>query len=277
MTTLTWTAFVPSWVYFTFSSSPTHDAILRRVVVPLWLDLRLGTFSTLRDYVLKFVLIGDAAVGKSSLLVRLTDQRFLTNPDATLGVEFGSKLIHIADENKTIKLQCWDTAGTEYFRSITRSYYRGAAGALLVYDVTNRASFEHAEDWLKDVREHADPNLTCILVANKVDLVSDEGDTTAPSSTRASLEVPNGDVTRKSSDGASTIGRKGKKRREVSKEEAQTWAKEHGKYQSPLILSKTYNASEDVLFIEASAKTGVNVEEAFDQAARDILRKIRQG
>ncbi|KAG9038501.1 hypothetical protein FS842_003269, partial [Serendipita sp. 407] len=177
-----------------------------------------------------------------------------------LGVEFGSKLIHIADENKTIKLQCWDTAGTEYFRSITRSYYRGAAGALLVYDVTNRASFEHAEDWLKDVREHADPNLTCILVANKVDLVSDEGDTTAPSSTRASLEVPNGDVTRKSSDGASTIGRKGKKRREVSKEEAQTWAKEH-----------------DVLFIEASAKTGVNVEEAFDQAARDILRKIRQG
>lgn len=221
----------------------------------------IGSPNTLeyRDYVLKFVLIGDAAVGKSSLLVRLTDQRFLTNPDATLGVEFGSKLIHIPDEDKTIKLQCWDTAGTEYFRSITRSYYRGAAGALLVYDVTNRASFEHAEDWLKDVREHADPNMTCILVANKVDLVGDE-DEVATASARASLDVPADGNSRKSMDGTSTIGRRSKKRREVSKDEAQAWAQEHG-----------------VLFIEASAKTGVNVEEAFDQAARDILRKIKQG
>jgi len=205
------------------------------------------------DYVLKFVLIGDAAVGKSSLLVRLTDERFLTNPDATLGVEFGSKLIHIPDEDKTIKLQCWDTAGTEYFRSITRSYYRGAAGALLVYDVTSRASFEHAEDWLKDVRDHADPNLTCILVANKVDLVGEE-DGLGGSSARASLDMPG------AGEGASTIGRRSKKRREVGREEAELWAKEH-----------------DVLFIEASAKTGINVNEAFDQAARDILRKIKQG
>lgn len=91
-------------------------------------------------YVLKFIITGDAAVGKSSLLVRLTDQRFLANPDPTLGVEFGSKLIPIPDEDKIVKLQCWDTAGTESFRSITRSYYRGAAGCLLVYDVTNRKS-----------------------------------------------------------------------------------------------------------------------------------------
>lgn len=215
---------------------------------------------------MKFVLIGDAAVGKSSLLVRLTDQRFLVNPDATLGVEFGSKLINIPDEDKTIKLQCWDTAGTEYFRSITRSYYRGAAGALLVYDVTNRASFEHVEDWLKDVREHADPNLTAILVANKLDLVADEDEINAvaasgESSVRASLDVPNGEgISRSSIERASTIGRKGKKRREVSKEEAEKWAKDHG-----------------VLFIEASAKTGVNVDAAFDQAARDILRKIKEG
>jgi Ras-related protein Rab-2A len=91
-------------------------------------------------YVLKFIITGDAAVGKSSLLVRLTDQRFLTNPDPTLGVEFGSKLVSIPDDDKIVKLQCWDTAGTESFRSITRSYYRGAAGCLLVYDVTNRKS-----------------------------------------------------------------------------------------------------------------------------------------
>jgi len=142
-------------------------------------------------YVLKFIITGDASVGKSSLLVRLTDQRFLTNPDPTLGVEFGSKLISIPDDDKIVKLQCWDTAGTESFRSITRSYYRGAAGCLLVYDVTNRKSmsliypsttiidptrpgFVNTKSWLTDVREHADPHLTCILVGNKVDLCEAE-------------------------------------------------------------------------------------------------------
>jgi len=178
-------------------------------------------------YVLKFIITGDAAVGKSSLLIRLTDQRFLANPDPTLGVEFGSKLITIPDENKIVKLQCWDTAGTESFRSITRSYYRGAAGCLLVYDVTSRKSFTNASSWLADVREHADPHLTCILVGNKVDLC----DVGSPA-----------------------------KRREVPTEEAETWAKEQG-----------------VLFVEASAKSGKNVEEAFVQAASDILSKIRRG
>jgi len=202
------------------------------------------------DYVLQFVIIGDASVGKSSLLVRLTDHRFLTNPDATLGVEFGSKLIYIPDEDKTVKLQCWDTAGTEHFRSITRSYYRGAAGALIVYDVTSRASFLHAEEWLKDVRAHADPNLTAILVANKIDLVPEEEESAAGET-----------EPRASTDSRGTTGRKSKgKRREVPREEAERWAKEQG-----------------ILFIEASARTGVNVEAAFDQAARDILRKIQQG
>ncbi|KAI0362606.1 ras-domain-containing protein [Trametes cingulata] len=181
-------------------------------------------------YVLKFIITGDAAVGKSSLLVRLTDQRFLANPDPTLGVEFGSKLITIPEENKIVKLQCWDTAGTESFRSITRSYYRGAAGCLLVYDVTNRQTFLNARSWLADVREHADPHLTCILVGNKIDLCSDES--SAP----------------------------GKRKREVSTEEAELWAKEEG-----------------LLFVEASAKSGENVEAAFEQATRDILDKVHRG
>ncbi|KAL1947822.1 hypothetical protein VTO73DRAFT_13546 [Trametes versicolor] len=185
-------------------------------------------------YVLKFIITGDAAVGKSSLLVRLTDQRFLANPDPTLGVEFGSKLITIPEENKIVKLQCWDTAGTESFRSITRSYYRGAAGCLLVYDVTSRQSFVNARSWLADVREHADPHLTCILVGNKLDLCSDE-----------------------SSDGAAAGG---KRKREVSVEEAELWAKE-----------------ENLLFVEASAKSGENVEAAFERATRDILSKVHRG
>ncbi|KAF9448300.1 ras-domain-containing protein [Macrolepiota fuliginosa MF-IS2] len=180
-------------------------------------------------YVLKFIITGDAAVGKSSLLIRLTDQRFLTNPDPTLGVEFGSKLISIPDEDKIIKLQCWDTAGTESFRSITRSYYRGAAGCLLVYDVTNRKSFVNTKSWLADVREHADPHLTCILVGNKVDLCDETQDAPA-------------------------------KPRQVSTEEAASFAQQEG-----------------ILFVEASAKSGVNVELAFVEAAQDILQKIKNG
>ncbi|KAI0314725.1 ras-domain-containing protein, partial [Amylostereum chailletii] len=155
-------------------------------------------------YVLKFIITGDAAVGKSSLLVRLTDQRFLANPDPTLGVEFGSKLITIPEENKVVKLQCWDTAGTESFRSITRSYYRGAAGCLLVYDVTSRQSFLNARTWLSDVRQHADPHLTCILVGNKSDLAPPADADAAPSSSSSSSL------------------------RQVSTEEARLWAQEEG-------------------------------------------------
>ncbi|KAA1469309.1 ras-domain-containing protein [Dentipellis sp. KUC8613] len=177
-------------------------------------------------YVLKFIITGDAAVGKSSLLIRLTDQRFLANPDPTLGVEFGSKLITIPEENKVVKLQCWDTAGTESFRSITRSYYRGAAGCLLVYDVTSRQSFLNARTWLADVRAHADPHLTCILVGNKVDLCTPD----EPA------------------------------KRQVTTDEAEMWAKEEG-----------------LLFVEASAKSGENVEAAFEAACRDILEKVRRG
>lgn len=194
-------------------------------------------------YVLKFIITGDAAVGKSSLLVRLTDRRFLANPDPTLGVEFGSKLITIPEENKVVKLQCWDTAGTESFRSITRSYYRGAAGCLLVYDVTSRQSFVNARSWLKDVREHADPHLTCILVGNKVDLCSDSDDGPDDADT---------------AEGASA--RPKRKKREVPTEEAEIWALEEG-----------------LLFVEASAKSGVNVEAAFERATRDILDKVRRG
>ncbi|KAF9061379.1 rab GTPase [Rhodocollybia butyracea] len=196
-------------------------------------------------YVLKFIIIGDAAVGKSSLLVRLTDQRFLAEPDPTLGVEFGSKLITIPEENKVIKLQCWDTAGTESFRSITRLYYRGAAGCLLVYDVTSRKSFLNCRTWLADVRQHADPHLSCILVGNKIDLCDHES------------EPESSDL---SSQGASGMLKSSSNKRQVSFEEAELFAKEEG-----------------LLFVESSAKSGLNVENAFEQAARDILIKIRGG
>ena len=93
------------------------------------------------SYLFKFIIIGDTCVGKSCLLLQFTDKRFKNEHDLTIGVEFGARSVFIND--KTIKLQVWDTAGQENFRSITRSYYRGAVAALLVYDVTKRESFEH--------------------------------------------------------------------------------------------------------------------------------------
>jgi len=209
-------------------------------------------------YVLKFIITGDAAVGKSSLLIRLTDQRFITNPDPTLGVEFGSKLITIPDDGKIVKLQCWDTAGTESFRSITRSYYRGAAGCLLVYDVTSRRSFLNARTWLADVREHADPHLTCILVGNKVDLCTTSTSGSDPAATSTSPSPRrSAEGTRHSSESTKPPS---SKQREVPTEEAAAWAQ-----------------SEGLLFVEASAKSGENVEEAFVRATRDILGKVRRG
>ena len=87
----------------------------------------------------RYIIIGDTGVGKSCLLLQFTDKRFQQVHDLTIGVEFGARMITI--DNKQIKLQIWDTAGQESFRSITRSYYRGAAGALLVYDITRRETF----------------------------------------------------------------------------------------------------------------------------------------
>ena len=88
--------------------------------------------------------------------------------DLTIGVEFGARMINI--DSKQIKLQIWDTAGQESFRSITRSYYRGAAGALVVYDITRRETFDHLASWLEDARQHANPNMTIMLIGNKTDL-----------------------------------------------------------------------------------------------------------
>ncbi|XP_039301123.1 ras-related protein Rab-4B-like, partial [Nilaparvata lugens] len=86
----------------------------------------------------------------------------------TIGVEFGSKIINVA--GKSVKLQIWDTAGQERFRSVTRSYYRGAAGALLVFDMTNRETFNALANWLSDARALASPNICILLVGNKKDL-----------------------------------------------------------------------------------------------------------
>ncbi|KAL5732147.1 Ras-related protein ric2 [Ranunculus cassubicifolius] len=120
------------------------------------------------DYLFKVVLIGDSGVGKSNLLSRFTRNEFSLESKSTIGVEFATRSLNV--EGKVIKAQIWDTAGQERYRAITSAYYRGAVGALLVYDVTRHSTFENVERWLKELRDHTDPNIVVMLIGNKSDL-----------------------------------------------------------------------------------------------------------
>lgn len=120
------------------------------------------------DFLFKVVLIGDSGVGKSNLLSRFTRNEFTLESLSTIGVEFATKTIKC--EGKTVKAQIWDTAGQERYRAITSAYYRGAVGALLVYDISKHGTFENVERWLNELRDHADSNIVVMLVGNKSDL-----------------------------------------------------------------------------------------------------------
>eukprot|EP00276_Gloeochaete_wittrockiana_P010791 CAMPEP_0184648966 /NCGR_PEP_ID=MMETSP0308-20130426/6245_1 /TAXON_ID=38269 /ORGANISM="Gloeochaete witrockiana, Strain SAG 46.84" /LENGTH=213 /DNA_ID=CAMNT_0027081321 /DNA_START=42 /DNA_END=683 /DNA_ORIENTATION=+ len=120
------------------------------------------------DYLFKVVLIGDSGVGKSNLLSRFTRNEFNLESKSTIGVEFATRGIPV--DGKMIKSQIWDTAGQERYRAITSAYYRGAVGALLVYDISKKNTFENVERWLTELRDHADPNIVIMLVGNKCDL-----------------------------------------------------------------------------------------------------------
>eukprot|EP00667_Euglena_gracilis_P022596 EG_transcript_25212 len=121
------------------------------------------------DYIFKVVLIGDSGVGKSNLLSRFTRNEFNLESKSTIGVEFATRSLPTPD-GKTIKAQIWDTAGQERYRAITSAYYRGALGALLVYDVTKARSFESVNQWLKELRDHSESNIVVMLIGNKIDL-----------------------------------------------------------------------------------------------------------
>ena len=121
------------------------------------------------DITYKILLLGDSSVGKTCLLLRYCDNTYNTGHIATIGLDYRFKTIDF--ENLKLKLQIWDTAGQDRFRSITQSYYKGAHGVLLVYDVTSRESFNNVKTWISQIREHSPKNITLFLIGNKIDSV----------------------------------------------------------------------------------------------------------
>ena len=120
------------------------------------------------DYLFKILLIGNSGVGKSSLLLRFSDDTFTGNFMPTIGVDFKIRTLEV--DGKTIKLQIWDTAGQERFKTITSSYYKGAHGIIVVYDVTDKESYKNIDTWMNEIDKHASDNVSKILWGNKCDL-----------------------------------------------------------------------------------------------------------
>ena len=203
------------------------------------------------DYIFKVLLIGDAGVGKSSILLRFTDDSFEEQMASTIGVDFRVKTVTLG--GKTVKLTIWDTAGQERFRTLTSSYYRGCHGVILVYDVNERESFTHLQQWLEELELYSTTqHFVKLLVGNKIDV----------------------------------------KDRQVTVEEAETFARcvlqtqHHAAVTSASLLtfrllttasafSLRLRASscrrQAMMYIETSAKTREGIRQAFEEVVQKIL------
>ncbi|CAF1244557.1 unnamed protein product [Adineta ricciae] len=167
------------------------------------------------DLLFKLLLIGDSGVGKTCILFRFSDDSFNASFISTIGIDFKIKTIEL--DGRKIKLQIWDTAGQERFHTITTSYYRGATGIMLVYDVTQVRSFENINKWLRNIDDHASDDVVKMLIGNKCDMED---------------------------------------KRCITRTRGDALAREHG-----------------IPFLETSAKNNVNIEKAFFEMARLILKK----
>eukprot|EP01006_Ploeotia_vitrea_P041346 TRINITY_DN66504_c4_g13_i1.p1 TRINITY_DN66504_c4_g13~~TRINITY_DN66504_c4_g13_i1.p1 ORF type:complete len:218 (-),score=104.98 TRINITY_DN66504_c4_g13_i1:53-706(-) len=171
------------------------------------------------DHVFKIVLVGDSGVGKSNLLSRFTRNTFSEDEKSTIGVEFATRIIKM-DDGMRIKAQIWDTAGQERYRAITNAYYRGALGAMMVYDITKAETFENVPRWLKELQDHSNRDIVLVMAGNKRDMCEQDA-----------------------------------YKRQVPHEDAQQFAEQY-----------------DIPFLETSAKSGLNVEDAFVRIVKQIYQ-----
>lgn len=234
----------------------------------------------------KLVLLGEAAVGKSSLVLRFVQNDFNENNSPTIGAAFLTQKCRL--EDKVIKFEIWDTAGQERFHSLAPMYYRNAAAAVVVYDITKASSLEKAKAWVTELQRQANPNIVIALVGNKLDLITDapaSSTTNAsptspfsststtqpePSATETPLDPSTTTAEQPAIDGEAAeeteiddadadiakpvAGGESTNPRQVAKEDAKAYAVEAG----------------DLLFFEASAKTGLGVQEIFTEIAKNL-------
>ena len=123
-----------------------------------------------KEFLYKILLLGDSSVGKTCFLMRYTDNTFQEIHLSTIGLDYKLKNVQLED-GKFVKIQIWDTAGQDRFRSITKNYYKGAHGIILLYDITDRRSFDNVKTWIEQIREEVGDKVSIILVGNKIDEV----------------------------------------------------------------------------------------------------------
>ncbi|PVF93991.1 putative VPS21-Rab5-like GTPase [Serendipita vermifera] len=197
----------------------------------------------------KLVLLGEAAVGKSSVVMRFVNNEFQANKEPTIGAAFLTQKCRL--EDRVLRYEIWDTAGQERFHSLAPMYYRNAQAAVVVYDVTKASSLEKAKSWVKELQRQANPNIVIALAGNKVDLVSGQSTPATPKATGGDEEDEADDATATPGEAEETAG--SESLRQVPKEEAMAYATEGG-----------------LLFTEISAKTGEGIVELFTDIAKKI-------
>ncbi|KEP62527.1 UNVERIFIED_CONTAM: Rab5B protein [Hammondia hammondi] len=185
----------------------------------------------------KIVLLGDSGVGKSSLALRFCRGRFPQYHEVTIGAAFLQQTIRVGDDGSQLKLYIWDTGGQERFRAMAPLYYRDAAGAVVVYDVTNPASMDAVRFWVEELKQRGPANCCIAVAANKSDsMENSENAEPSPQEETAGVDV------------------EAERRAEMKK----------------------YCAAEGMLFVECSAKTGFNVGLLFEQLAKDVFEQLKQ-